>query len=110
MNIYARLTLLSLFAVAGCSNDAPAPDPGPIPRLCVETPAFTLTPAPKFETPLQKWKRTKADYESQSKAIRDLTSRLDQQYYPALEAYVAAEKELQSAQCGKICVPEKTPQ
>lgn len=86
------------------------PQPMAVPKVCAAAaPEFILTPALPGETPLQKWKRTKADYESQSKVVRELTSQMERQYYPALEAYLSAEKELQSAQCGKVCFPEKVP-
>jgi len=76
----------------------------------VVLPAFSLTPAPPGETPLQRWKRTKADWDRATKMEEDAIGQVQHSIsFPAIEAYTAAEDALQKAQCDKVCVPEKQP-
>jgi hypothetical protein len=76
----------------------------------VTIPAFTLTPAPPGESPLARWKRTKADWDRANKVEEDAIGQVQHSVaFPAIEAYTAAEDALQKAQCDKVCVPEKQP-
>jgi len=76
---------------------------------------FRVANAPPFETLLQRWKRAKANYDAASAAEQslkdawwDCMNRLDDDDIPYYEALQDAEKALESARCGQVCIPEKT--
>ena len=94
-------------AVTGLSPHVPASQPAPE----VECPLpvdFHLEPAPPGETPLQRWKRTKADYDRAQNIEQGVTNFVQRQTTGlAIMPYVDAEKALQAAQCGQVCAEEK---
>jgi hypothetical protein len=102
MKYFALLWLVLGILLAGCEPSAPTSV-----EHCVPFVNIKLTPAPPGETPLQRWKRTKADWETVTQQEDKVREQLTEQSLYVFEAYITAEKELQSIQCGKICVPEK---
>lgn len=64
-----------------------------------------LSTAPAGETPFQRWKRTKADYESASKATEQLRDQVASLDLPAYAAWKDAEKALQNTKCDALCRP-----
>ena len=120
MNMTRRALFMLILVLGGCSAEissdvssvptesAQATQTPTSPVPCVATSFdIKLTPAPPGETLLHRWQRTKADWESADKLADEAREKLMRQTWPALEAYVAAESALKSAQCGQACVPEK---
>lgn len=78
----------------------------PTALTCTIPPDFLkLSTAPAAETPFQRWKRTKADYESASKATEQLREQIAYLDLPAYKAYQDAEKALQNTKCDALCKP-----
>lgn len=109
MKVHSFAMLVAALALCACSNSA-GYHVQCVQWSTVNVPA--LTPAPKGETPLERWRRTKADYDRLDKwrdeqygLFREEEPDLSTITWPALEAYEAAEKELQTINCGKLCVP-----
>jgi hypothetical protein len=66
-----------------------------IPTPLITIPPFSLTPAPPGETPLQRWRRTKADYERALDVDTDAVRQVQQATLDiAAEPYTDAEKAL----------------
>jgi hypothetical protein len=74
---------------------------------CPPATPVKLIPAPAFETPVQRWKRTKANWESARKAEDVLREQLFQRTLPIFREYMNAEDQLQSVHCSKLCVPDE---
>jgi hypothetical protein len=64
------------------------------------------TPAQPGETPLERWKRTKKNWEEASHAEGELRDKISRETLPVFETYYEAEKALNETECGKVCVPE----
>lgn len=96
-----RFVLICIAGVlAGC-NDRPPPSCAGAKEV-----VFALTPAPAGETPLERWKRTKADYIRATKLDeqKDHSFALD-----AIMPYMDAEDALVKADCKIICPPPAKP-
>ena len=130
------LTLAAAIVLSGCTKPpAPAtarPTARPAARAAAELPTtavkfsmgacaipkpvtFRIANAPAFETILQRWKRTKANFHAAQKAESSLENAwwncmftLENDDLPYFEAFQKAEKALASARCGQVCIPEKT--
>lgn len=100
-----NMILIIAFTLSACSEPNAPTATVATSQICMDAPSVALTPAPLGETPLERWRRTKADYERVNKigqSLRDRTYRLDM---PAYRAYSDAEKEMETLECGAICKP-----
>lgn len=96
--ILALLLAGMLWLMLGCSEPPAAPM-----SICLQPDptVFTLTSAPPGETVLQRWKRTKADWERAQALEREEEDRR-----PSLQAitpYMDAERALATADCKDVC-------
>lgn len=97
--------LLSVLLCAACSDPPATPPSISKGQDVIVVPDFTLSRAPPSESLLDRWKRTKADYERLAQVQRNLENQVDGLDMPAFVEYRDAEKALQEAQCGKVCLP-----
>lgn len=98
---------LAMLIFVACSDES-APPPS-APHVCVPVADFKLTPAPPVETPLERWKRTKSDWDRASKLQDQLERQIESQTtMAAIGPYMAAEQALKDAHCDKLCIAEKS--